>query len=190
MTEIIGRKVAYKGYVTVTVAMLKPKDGEAHPREVVSFGDSACVLPYDPDRRVAMVIRMPRAPRLLAGEAEPLLEAVAGMVDAGETPAEAAIREAMEEAGLALKAVETVATAWPSPGVLAERSSLFLAAYSPADRTGTGGGVAGEHEAITLAETPLAELAAMADAGRLADLKTLTLVQTLRLRRPELFAEP
>ena len=37
-------------------------------------------------------------------------------------------------------------------------------------------------------ERPLAELAAMADAGRLTDLKTLTLLLALRLRRPELFA--
>jgi hypothetical protein len=34
---------------------------------------------------------------------------------------------------------------------------------------------------------PLGELAAMADAGTLNDMKTLALVQTLRLRKPELF---
>jgi hypothetical protein len=34
---------------------------------------------------------------------------------------------------------------------------------------------------------PLAELAAMADAGQITDMKTLAVVQTLRLRRPDLF---
>jgi hypothetical protein len=36
-------------------------------------------------------------------------------------------------------------------------------------------------------ETSLAELGRMAERGELADLKTLALVQALRLRRPELF---
>jgi hypothetical protein len=35
---------------------------------------------------------------------------------------------------------------------------------------------------------PLAELAGMADSGGLDDMKALVLVQTLRLRRPDLFA--
>jgi hypothetical protein len=37
-------------------------------------------------------------------------------------------------------------------------------------------------------ELTLSGLAALADAGRLDDMKTFALVQTLRLRRPELFA--
>ena len=41
-----------------------------------------------------------------------------------------------------------------------------------------------------MSELPLADLAAMADAGTLTELKLFALVQTLRLRRPELFAAP
>jgi hypothetical protein len=37
-------------------------------------------------------------------------------------------------------------------------------------------------------EMSLAELAALAEAGRLEDMKTALLVQTLRLRHPDLFA--
>ncbi len=36
----------------------------------------------------------------------------------------------------------------------------------------------------------LPDLAAMADHGEVADMKTLCLVQTLRLRHPALFAAP
>ena len=39
-----------------------------------------------------------------------------------------------------------------------------------------------------MVELPLTEIAAMSDAGTLTDMKTLLLVQTLRLRRPDLFA--
>jgi len=64
---------------------------------------------------------------------------------------------------------------------------LYLAPYGPGDRTGGGGGVAGEHENITVTEMELSDLAAFADRGGLSDLKTFALVQTLRLRRPDLF---
>lgn len=189
MTRIVGSRVAYKGYVTITIATLSGEDGVTHEREIEDHGRAVCVLPYDPARRVALLVRMPRAPVLFSGVDEYLFEAPAGMVDEGESPEVAVRREAMEEAGLELRRLETVATAWPSPGVSAERTSLFLAAYGEADRVGIGGGLAGEHEAISVAELTLAELADMADDGRLTDLKTLVLVQTLRVRRPELFVE-
>jgi len=110
------------------------------------------------------------------------------VIDAGDG-ADTAKREAMEEAGVQLRNLETVATVWTSPGISTERSEMFLAAYSAADRTGAGGGLAAEHEKITVVEIALTELAAMVDTGRITDMKTLALVQTLRLRHPALFRE-
>jgi len=147
------------------------------------------VLPYDPERRVAILVRQFRAPVFhAAGEAE-MLEAPAGMLDEDE-PGNGARREVLEEVGLTLAVLEPVAAVWTMPGISTERMHLFLAPYGPGDRIGAGGGVAGEHEAITVAETALADLAALADRGALTDLKTFALVQTLRLRRPDLFESP
>ncbi len=73
------------------------------------------------------------------------------------------------------------------PGVSTERLHLFLAPYRAADRTGEGGGLAEEHENIVVVETALGDLAGMADRGEIEDLKTLALVQSLRLRHPALF---
>ena len=99
MPRIVNSRLAYDGYAKVTLLTLTDDTGEEHNREVVSFGESACVLPYDPERRVALVVRLPRAPLLLAGVAANLIEAPAGMIEGAEG-AEAAIRrEAMEEAG-------------------------------------------------------------------------------------------
>jgi hypothetical protein len=81
--------------------------------------------------------------------------------------------------------LDPVATVWSSPGVSAERISLYLAACCFAGR-GAGGGN-GEHENIEVLEVPLAELAARLDRGEVADMKLLALAQTLRLRRPDLF---
>ena len=74
------------------------------------------------------------------------------------------------------------------PGISTERMHLFLAPYGQADRIGAGGGLKDEHEDISINEVDLDELAAMADDGRLTDMKTLLLAQTLRLRRPDLFS--
>jgi hypothetical protein len=93
----------------------------------------------------------------------------------------------MEEAGVQLGALEPVAACWPSPGVLAERTHLFLAAYRAADRTGPGGGLAEENESITVEETSLADLWRACEQGALHDLKTLALVFALKARHAGLF---
>jgi hypothetical protein len=56
------------------------------------------------------------------------------------------------------------------------------------DSSRVGGGATDEHETIKVVEMPLCDLANLADRGELTDLKTLTLVLALRVRRPDLFA--
>src|SRR5258706_113840 len=50
-TQIVATRIAYQGYVTVTLATMRAPDGSTHTREVEHHGRAACVLPYDPDRR-------------------------------------------------------------------------------------------------------------------------------------------
>ena len=185
--HIIGTDTVHKGRSKFLILTVQLPDGQTMRREVEDHGAAVCVLPYDPERRTAILVRQFRAPVFLATQQEELLEAIAGIVESDD-PAECGRREAMEEAGLALKAMEPVGSAWTMPGVSTERMHLYLAPCREADRTGPGGGLADAHEHTTMVELPLAELAARADDGRLDDMKTMVLVQTLRLRRPELFA--
>jgi len=187
MPRIVETRLAYDGYAKLTVLTLSDGGAETYRREVVSYGQSACVLPYDPERKVALVVRLPRAPLLLAGVTDNLIEAPAGMIDPGESAEDCVRREAMEEVGVELGALEPVACCWPSPGVLAERTHLFLASYGVASRVGKGGGLAGEHEDIAVQETPLADLWSACERSALHDLKTLTLVLALRVRYPSVF---
>ncbi|UUP19698.1 NUDIX domain-containing protein [Nitratireductor thuwali] len=182
-TRIAGRKVVYSGYVTVSKNNILTGDREIE-REIVDQADAAAILPFDPERKVATLVRLLRAPVLLRGLQEELLEAPAGVIDPGEGAAEAARRELLEETGLTPNRVEHVATVWSTPGVSTERVALYLATYSPDSRNGEGGGLDGENENITVVELPLATLA---DSRRILDMKTLTLVLAMRLRRPELF---
>jgi nudix-type nucleoside diphosphatase (YffH/AdpP family) len=189
--EILGRDTTHIGYVTVERLRVRLADGAEVIREVESHGDAIAVLPYDPVRRTALIVSLFRAPAFDRFGVEALEEACAGMI---ETPDGQAVdepatvrREALEELGLRLSDLEFVARVWSSPGVSAERVGLYLAPYDPGDRIAPGGGLAEEHEDLSVVERPLAQLAQQALAGLIVDLKLLALVLALRARRPELF---
>ena len=185
MAEVVSVKSIFRGWSDFSLVSFRLDDGAVVDRCIEDHGDAACVLPYDPSRRLALLVRQFRAPVTLKGEAE-FPEPPAGLIDEGEDPEACARREAEEETGLSLKTLEPVGRFWSSPGSTTERSWLFLAEYSAADRTGEGGG-ADAHETIEVLELPLAELAARADKGELHDLKLGMLVLSLMRRRPELF---
>jgi len=180
-------QVIHKGWNTFGIATLTQPDGSTVPRALEDHGEAACVLPYDPGRRVALLVRQNRVGPAFWGEPASLDEAPAGGLDGGK-PAETAIREAMEEAGVRLERLEPVAHAYSMPSVSSERLWLYLAPYAETDRVGTGGGLPSEGEQVAVLELPLSVLAEQARSGRLVDLKTLVLVQALMLRRPDLFA--
>ena len=186
--RILERNVAYAGYLTVERLRLRLADGAVVSRDLERHGDAAVVLPYDRTRHCALVAHLFRAPVLAASGEVVSEEACAGMIEIEiEDAAGAARREAYEELGVELAALEFIGRVWSSPGVSTERQSLFLAPYRLSDCKGRGGGPPGEHEGITVVERPLAALAAAADRAEIADAKLFSLVQTLRLRRPELF---
>jgi len=184
--QILERETVYTGYLTLERLRVRLTDGARVWREVERHGEAAAVLPYDGERRQALVVRLFRAPVFDTSGEEVLEEACAGMI--GNEDAEMAVRrEAYEELGVALNSLELIARVWSSPGVSTERQSLFLAPYSSADRISDGGGADDEHEGITVVERSLAQLAADVDHGQIADGKLVTLVLALRLRRPQLF---
>jgi len=185
--EILDQTIVHEGWAKYSVLRIRLADGQIVKRELEEHGPAVTVLPYDPERRTAILVCQFRAPVLVAAGETASVEAVAGLTD-GDAPEEAARREVLEETGVQLTALELVSCLWTMPGLSTERMHLYLAPYTGSDRVGEGGGAPGEHENITVLELPLRELAAKADAGALADLKTFALVQTLRLRRPELFA--
>ncbi|MBC9177348.1 NUDIX domain-containing protein [Roseomonas ludipueritiae] len=168
------------------VATIRLPDGQLTKRDIEDHGEAAVVLPYDPARRVAMLVRQFRTPPYHVSGDGMMLEPAAGRLDEAD-PESCARREALEEVGLRLTSLEPVACVWTMPALSTERAWLYLAPYAEADRVAKGGGLVEEHEEIEVLEVPLVELAAMADAGTLTEIKLLLLVQTLRLRQPALF---
>lgn len=190
---VLSRETVWAGFCRVErVVFDRPtRSGGVHRHtfEIENHGRAAAVLAYDPVRREAVLVRQLRLPQALDGEDPASLEIVAGLLDvAGEGPEETVRREAREEAGLELGAIELVAATRPSPGLCAEKVWIYLAEVDLATaRVDGGGGVAHEGEEIEVVVLPLVDLAARVDRGDGLDLKTLFALQTLRVRRPELF---
>lgn len=185
---LIDRSTVHEGWSTFSIARFRLPDGTVVNREIEDHGRAVGVLPYDPIRKVAVLISQFRPAVLLAGGGDvPILEVPAGLLDEDD-PAVGARREALEEAGLRLGELELVVSGWSMPGISTERMDCYLAAYGEADRVGAGGGLAEEHEDIRVLEIPLGDLDRMAQAGEITDVKTLLLVLALRLRHADLFA--
>jgi nudix-type nucleoside diphosphatase (YffH/AdpP family) len=159
------------------------RDGslETQVRQTYDRGHGAVILPYDPERGTVLLVRQFRLPAYVSGHPEPLIEACAGLLDRDD-PETCIRREAEEELGTRLKAVEQVFHAFMSPGSVTERLMFFTARYSPEDRIGRGGGDAHEGEDIEVLELALDEALAMIDGGRIIDGKTIMLLQHVRLR--------
>ena len=120
--------------------------GKPMTRAVFVSGDAVTVLPYDPIRNRVLLIEQFRAGPQARGDAQPWsLEAIAGRIDPGETPDQAARREAVEEAGLILHDLRFVARYYPSPGAVSEYLYSYVALTDlPDDSAGVFGL---EHEA-------------------------------------------
>lgn len=186
MSKNFRLRIIHQGWNTFGIATVTEPNGSVVERALEDHGKAACVLPYDADRRVALLVRQVRVGPLFWGEPGEVDEAPAGGVDGGD-PREAAVREAFEEAGVRLTTLEPIFDGYSMPGVSSERISLYLAPYGQADRVGAGGGLNHEGEQMVVLEVPLLELAARAAAGDINDMKTALLIQTLHLRRPRLF---
>lgn len=187
LAKILGVRTVHDGWSKFMVADVLLADGTEVTRQIEDHGVATAVLPYDPVRRTVLLVQLMRPAPLYAADVHELIEAPAGIIDAGETPAVAARREAMEEVGVKLCELESVATVWMSPGISTETIALFLAPYAAADRIAEGGGLESEHEGITVLELPAAEAWRMLDTGKIADMKTLALIYALRLRHPGVF---
>ena len=161
-------------------------NGAQVTRTLIEHPSGSVVLAYDPDRKVAAVLRQTRLPVLRAGD-QPLREPAAGAQEDGESPEETAIRECLEETGIQLKVVESIGEVWMDPASSTERSYIFLGSYSQRDRVQSGGGKAGENEEVDLREECLEDLWRAVEAGEPMYANMLICLQALRLRRPDLF---
>src|ERR1700743_2417274 len=157
---------------------------ETLARETYDRGNGATILLYDPARRTVLLTRQFRYPAYVNDHPDGMLiETAAGLLD-DDDPETAIRRETAEELGVEGGPLTHVFDASMSPGSGTARRHFSAAPYSPADRTGDRGGVADEGEDIEIVELPVADALAMTADGRIADGKTIMLLQWAVLSGP------
>ena len=149
-------------------------------RETYDRGNGAVILLYDPRRRTVLLTRQFRFPAFVNGHPEPMIEAVAGLLDE-LSPEDAIRREAEEEAGCRITAPRRLFEAFMSPGSVTERLVFFAAEYTAADRIHDGGGLLAEGEDIEVLELGFDDALAMIERGEIVDAKTIMLLHYAKL---------
>jgi len=188
--EILSKTTPYRGHYRIEKFRLRHRrfDGgwsEAMVREAFVRPAAVAVLPYDPVRDAVVLIEQFRIGAYVAGVEPWMLEVVAGVIEPGETPDAVAHREAIEEAGCNILALEPIARVLPSPGADSELVELYC---GKVDSTGIGGlhGLDHEHEDIRAFVLPFAEAFTRIIDASVANAYALIALQWLALNRDRL----
>ncbi|PWJ20524.1 nudix-type nucleoside diphosphatase, YffH/AdpP family [Jannaschia seohaensis] len=195
--EVARVDYPYEGFLRVEEWVLDhphfdgSRSGQIH-RTLTHVTNAATVLPYDPVRDRVLMVEQIRLGALAKGEAAPwMLEPIAGLIDAGETAASTALREAREEAGLELgpEALHPVATYYPSPGGLAQIVYSFVALADLPEGTGGLHGLDHEAEDIRSHLVDLDHALSMIATGEAANAPLILSLQWIALNRERLKAD-
>ncbi len=189
--EILKRETLFQGFFRVDRFHLRHErfDGNWSPvltREIYHRSKQvAGALLFDPRHDKVVMIEQFRAGTLVVGEYPWMMEIPMGMVDANETPEQAARREALEESGCEVAELQLIASYFSSPGGTSEHVTLFVGrTTAPAD----GGiyGVASENEDIRVHVMDAARAIGLIYANKIRDAQTLVALQWFAMHHTEL----
>lgn len=191
--EILNRRTLYRGFFEFLHYRLRHTrfdGGLSDPieRELLSQRPAVAVLPYDPLRDRVVLIEQFRIGALAAEGGPWLTEIIAGIIEPGEAAEDVARREALEEAGCELLALQRIHHYLPSPSSSDEQLSLYVGRV---DSAGIGGlrGLPEEGEDIRVCVVDTAEAFALLDRGIINSAIPIIALQWLRLNREALRAD-
>jgi nudix-type nucleoside diphosphatase (YffH/AdpP family) len=145
-------------------------------RETYDRGNGVTLLPYNRQARTVILTRQFRYPAYVNGYGELMIEACAGLLD--EAAPDARVRaEVEEETGYRLGGIEKIFECFMSPGSVTEKLYFYVAEYASDMKVGVGGGLHDEGEDIGVLELPFDAALEMIADGRIADAKTIILLQ-------------
>lgn len=151
-------------------------------REIFERGHAVAVLPFDPATGNVLLVEQIRIGALATKDNPWMLECIAGMVEAGQSYAEVAKKEAHEEAGLTLDKLEFMLSYLSSSGGTTERLHLYLA-LSDLSQAGGVYGLDCEGEDIKVHVMPLQEAYARVNSGEIDNAATVISLQWLLLNQ-------
>ena len=161
--EVLSSTTVYEGPIFgIRRDEVVEPSGVRAVREVITHPGSVVVLPVLPDGRILLIEQYRHATR------QNLWELVAGRMDPGEMPQEAAARELIEETGFRAKRFRVFLDVFPTPGFLEERMFILLA-----EGLTPGEAEPEEDEKIVSRAYSRKQLETMIRTGKLRDAKSI-----------------
>ena len=149
-----SKRKVYEGFFSVeehdlSYQKFNKEQSAVVTRSALISSDAVIVLPYDPVNDRILLIEQFRTGPYVKGDDEPwVLEPIAGLIDEGETPESAGIREAQEEAHLKIRELELVARSYPSPGISTEFFHQYIGIVELPESSNLIAGLSSENEDI------------------------------------------
>lgn len=151
-------------------------------REVLERKSAVGVLPYDPVLDQVVLIEQFRVGAMSDPESPWMVELVAGVFDADETPPEVAKREATEEANCEILDLFPICEYFVSPGGSNEYIHLYCGRIDASEAGGIHG-LQDENEDIRAFTVSADEAFALAQENKLKNAPTIITLQWLQLNR-------
>ena len=163
MNKTLKKELIYKGPVcTFTHNTVTFEDDSVGYRDVLNLPGAVAILAFKDDSTVLLVEQFRHAIE------QSLLELPAGMLEKGEDPKAAALRELQEETGYKAENIELLQEFFTSPGVVNEKIYIYLAT----DLTFVGQHLDAD-EYLNVRELTVDQLEEMMADGKIQDGKTL-----------------
>jgi ADP-ribose pyrophosphatase len=170
--KISNQKVVFDDILKIEKADIKRAES-SFSRVRINRQEAATVLVFNTDTKKIILTKQFRY-AIHDKVSKPIYETLAGKVDAGESPLEAAIRETEEEIGykVAKENMRLLASCFASPGYTSEKFHVFYATVTNGNKVNSGGGLEHENENIEVIEMEVPEFKELILSGKIEDAKT------------------
>ncbi len=170
---VLRRQILYSGRViSLRRDEVKLPNGRKAFREVVEHPGAVTIVPFLDEETLVMVRQYREA------VSKSLLELPAGTLRAGESPAECASRELVEETGYEAKQLDNLIDFYVAPGYSTERIYAFVGRQLSQRAQSTD-----EDEFIDVVEVPLKECFEMIKGNEIMDAKTICSLAAISLNK-------
>ncbi|MBA3870226.1 MAG: NUDIX hydrolase [Anaerolineae bacterium] len=161
--KILSTKRIYSGrIVTLDLCEVELSDGQHQMREIIRYPGAVALVALDDQNRILLVRQFRSA------SAQIMSEIPAGVLNAGEEPMTAAVRELQEETGYKPGKIESLGGFYTAPGYTTEYIHLFVASQLIESRL-----PADIDEFIELDYVVFSDALTMIERGEIEDAKTI-----------------
>ena len=159
----VSSETIFQGKIlNLRVDTVRMPNGRLATREIAEHSHSICAVPIDELGNV-LLVRQYRKP----SEAD-MLEVVAGGIEDGEDPQEAALRELREEVGHTAQNLQLLSSFWIAPGWCTEYMYAYLATGLTPSKL-----AADDDEHISVVRVPLDQVPSLIQSGEIEDAKSI-----------------